>query len=106
MAGSLLVKTIRDRSNVVVLFDSGPGIKEPHRVFDPFYSRRSPSAKGRVWVSASASALIQEHAGKIFCYNRQKVAQFSAWNCPQYLAAFPAKDLQTHQHFGETCQAL
>jgi signal transduction histidine kinase len=44
--GILTVKTIRDRSNVVVLFsDTGPGLKDPHRVFDPFYTTK-PVGKG------------------------------------------------------------
>src|SRR5260370_18789260 len=37
--GVLTIKTMRDRGNVVILFsDTGPGIKEPARVFDPFYT--------------------------------------------------------------------
>src|ERR1700737_2128652 len=37
--GLLSIKTMRNRGSVVVLFtDSGPGIKEPDRVFDPFYT--------------------------------------------------------------------
>src|SRR5215470_259128 len=44
--GALTVKTLRDRANVVVLFlDTGPGLKEPHRVFDPFYTTK-PVGKG------------------------------------------------------------
>src|SRR5277367_2319821 len=39
--GVLTIKTIRDRAYVVVLFlDTGPGLKEPHRVFDPFYTTK------------------------------------------------------------------
>jgi len=38
--GVLTIKTIRDRGNVVILFtDTGPGIKDPQRVFDPFTPR-------------------------------------------------------------------
>src|SRR4029077_18002135 len=37
--GVLTIKTLRDRGNVVILFsDPGPGLKDPHRVFDPFYT--------------------------------------------------------------------
>ena len=44
--GVLTIKTIRDRAYVVVLFlDTGPGLKEPHRVFDPFYTTK-PVGKG------------------------------------------------------------
>src|SRR5207302_126076 len=44
--GVLTIRTIRDRGNVVILFsDSGPGLKDPHRVFDPFYTTK-PVGKG------------------------------------------------------------
>jgi len=79
--GTLIVKTARDRGWVIVLFsDSGPGIKEPHRVFDPFYTneacRQGP---------ASLEHLLRYrpgHAGRILCYNRQEAAPCSALNCP------------------------
>jgi hypothetical protein len=39
--GTLTIKTMRDRANVIILFsDTGPGIKEPHRVFDPFFTTK------------------------------------------------------------------
>ncbi len=92
--GVLTVKTIRDRSNVVVLFsDSGPGIKEPHRVFDPFYTTK-PVGKGTGLGLSICFGIIQEHAGKIFCYNRQEGGAVFRVELPAVLAAFPAKDLQ------------
>ena len=92
--GVLTVKTIRDRSNVVVLFsDNGPGIKEPHRVFDPFYTTK-PVGKGTGLGLSICFGIIQEHAGKIFCYNRQEGGAVFRVELPAVLAAFPAKDLQ------------
>jgi signal transduction histidine kinase len=92
--GVLTIKTIRDRSNVVVLFsDSGPGIKEPHRVFDPFYTTK-PIGKGTGLGLSICFGIIQEHAGKILCYNRQEGGAVFRVELPAVLAAFPAKELQ------------
>jgi len=92
--GVLTIKTIRDRSSVVVLFsDSGPGIKEPHRVFDPFYTTK-PVGKGTGLGLSICFGIIQEHAGKILCYNRQEGGAVFRVELPAVLAAFPAKDLQ------------
>jgi len=92
--GVLTIKTLRDRSNVVVLFsDSGPGIKEPHRVFDPFYMTK-PVGKGTGLGLSICFGIIQEHAGKILCYNRQEGGAVFRVELPAVLAAFPAKELQ------------
>jgi len=92
--GVLTIKTLRDRSNVVVLFsDSGPGIKEPHRVFDPFYTTK-PVGKGTGLGLSICFGIIQEHAGKILCYNRQEGGAVFRVELPAVLAAFPAKELQ------------
>jgi signal transduction histidine kinase len=92
--GVLTIKTIRDRSNVVALFsDSGPGIKEPHRVFDPFYTTK-PVGKGTGLGLSICFGIIQEHAGKILCYNRQEGGAVFRVELPAVLAAFPAKDPQ------------
>src|SRR5207302_339937 len=70
--GVLTIKTIRDRGNVVILFsDSGPGLKDPHRVFDPFYTTK-PVGKGTGLGLSICFGIVQEHGGKILCYNRQE----------------------------------
>jgi len=69
--GVLTIKTQRDRANVVVLFsDSGPGIREPHRVFDPFYTTK-PVGKGTGLGLSICYGIVQEHNGNIRCYNGQ-----------------------------------
>ena len=91
--GVLTIKTIRDRSNVVVLFsDTGPGLKEPHRVFDPFYTTK-PVGKGTGLGLSICFGIIQEHAGKILCYNRQEGGAVFRVELPAVLAALPAKEL-------------
>ncbi|MGH9677208.1 MAG: sensor histidine kinase, partial [Candidatus Acidiferrum sp.] len=70
--GVLAIKTMRDRASVAILFsDTGPGIKEPHRVFDPFYTTK-PVGKGTGLGLSICFGIVQEHAGKIACYNRQE----------------------------------
>jgi signal transduction histidine kinase len=90
--GVLTVKTIRDRGNVVVLFsDNGPGLREPHRVFDPFYTTK-PVGKGTGLGLSICFGIVQEHAGKIFCYNNQEGGAVFRVELPAVLAALPARD--------------
>jgi len=92
--GTLTIKTMRDRANVVVLFsDTGPGIKEPHRVFDPFYTTK-PIGKGTGLGLSICFGIVQEHAGKILCYNGQGGGAVFRVELPAVLAAFPARDPQ------------
>src|SRR2546425_13358915 len=68
--GVLNVRTLRDRANVVIEFsDTGPGIKEPHLVFDPFYTTK-PVGKGTGLGLSICYGLVQEHGGQITCFNR------------------------------------
>lgn len=90
--GVLTVKTLRDRGNVVVLFsDNGPGLKEPHRVFDPFYTTK-PVGKGTGLGLSICFGIVQEHAGKIFCYNNQTGGAVFRVELPAVLAALPVRD--------------
>jgi signal transduction histidine kinase len=92
--GVLTIKTIRDRANVTILFsDTGPGIKEPHRVFDPFYTTK-PVGKGTGLGLSICFGIVQEHGGKILCYNRQEGGAVFRVDLPAVLAALPTKDLQ------------
>jgi signal transduction histidine kinase len=90
--GVLTIKTIRDRGNVIVLFsDTGPGIKEPHRVFDPFYTTK-PVGKGTGLGLSICFGILQEHNGKILCYNGQMGGAVFRVELPAVLAALPARD--------------
>ncbi len=92
--GVLTIKTIRDRSNVVVLFsDTGPGLKDPQRVFDPFYTTK-PVGKGTGLGLSICFGIVQEHGGKILSYNRQEGGAVFRVELPALLAALPAKELQ------------
>jgi PAS domain S-box-containing protein len=49
--------------------DSGPGIKEPNRIFDPFYTTKSVG-KGTGLGLSICYGIIKEHGGDIAAYNR------------------------------------
>jgi two-component system NtrC family sensor kinase len=92
--GVLTIKTIRDRSSVVILFsDTGPGLKDPQRVFDPFYTTK-PVGKGTGLGLSICFGIVQEHGGKILPYNRQEGGAVFRVELPAVMAAFPAKELQ------------
>ncbi|HTB94150.1 MAG TPA: HAMP domain-containing sensor histidine kinase [Candidatus Sulfotelmatobacter sp.] len=89
--GVLTIKTLRDRGSVVILFsDTGPGIKEPHRVFDPFYTTK-PVGKGTGLGLSICYGIVQEHAGKILCYNGQTGGAVFRVELPAVLAVLPGK---------------
>ena len=89
--GVLTIKTLRDRGSVVILFsDTGAGIKEPHRVFDPFYTTK-PVGKGTGLGLSICYGIVQEHGGKIMCYNGQNGGAVFRVELPAALAALPVK---------------
>jgi len=90
--GTLTIKTVRDRANVVILFsDTGPGIKEPHRVFDPFYTTK-PIGKGTGLGLSICFGIVQEHGGRILCYNSQEGGAVFRVELPAVLAALPTRE--------------
>jgi len=92
--GTLTIKTLRDRANVVVLFlDTGPGLKEPHRVFDPFYTTK-PVGKGTGLGLSICFGIVQEHGGRILCYNRQEGGAVFRVELPAVLAVLPTREVQ------------
>ena len=67
--GLLRVSAQAQGEEVVVQFsDSGPGIKEPHRVFDHFYTTK-PVGKGTGLGLSAVYGVVQDHHGQITCQN-------------------------------------
>ncbi len=67
--GVLRVVTRAEENEVVIEFsDTGVGLKEPERVFDPFYTTKGVGGTG-LGLSA-AYGIVQEHSGTIVCHNR------------------------------------
>ncbi|MGA8345951.1 MAG: ATP-binding protein [Candidatus Sulfotelmatobacter sp.] len=70
--GSLEITAQRQGKEAVLQFsDSGPGIREPQRVFDPFYTTK-PVGKGTGLGLSAVYGVIQDHSGQITCQNKRE----------------------------------
>lgn len=68
--GSLDITAQRHVSEVVLTFsDTGPGLREPERVFDPFYTTK-PVGKGTGLGLSAVYGVIEDHNGQITCRNK------------------------------------
>jgi signal transduction histidine kinase len=68
--GTIVVSAAASGPNVVLEFsDTGPGIREPQRVFDPFYTTK-PIGKGTGLGLSATYGVIQKHGGQISCSNK------------------------------------
>jgi signal transduction histidine kinase len=68
--GTLTVAArLEDASVVVEFVDDGPGMQQPERVFDPFYTTRKVGQGPGLGLSV-CYGIIQEHNGRITCQNR------------------------------------
>jgi len=67
---ALVIRTHRDGSQVVVtLEDNGPGMKDPRKVFDHFYTTKEVG-KGTGLGLSITIATVQNHGGSITAHNR------------------------------------
>jgi two-component system NtrC family sensor kinase len=68
--GKVVLRTYREQKNVYIeIADNGPGLKDPSRVFDPFYTTK-PVGKGTGLGLSATYGIIQDHQGQITCQNR------------------------------------
>ena len=68
--GRLQVSLWDEGDEVVIQFaDSGPGMRDPGRVFDPFYTTKAVGKGTGLGLSATYG-VIQDHQGQITCFNR------------------------------------
>jgi signal transduction histidine kinase len=54
---------------VLEFSDTGPGLRDPQRVFDPFYTTK-PVGKGTGLGLSAVYGVIQDHGGQITCRNK------------------------------------
>lgn len=68
--GKLVIRTDHSEYAVTIEFaDTGPGIKSPLQVFDPFFTTK-PVGKGTGLGLSICYGIVQEHGGRIECFNR------------------------------------
>jgi PAS domain S-box-containing protein len=94
--GSLKVRVYARDGVVHTEFeDSGPGIKEPNRIFDPFYTTKSVG-KGTGLGLSICYGIIKEHGGEISARNRTGGGAILEVCLPSAGSVSPAeKDLPT-----------
>ncbi len=67
--GHLKITAQRQDNDAVLQFaDTGPGVRDPHRVFDPFYTTK-PIGKGTGLGLSAVYGVVQDHNGQITCQN-------------------------------------
>jgi len=68
--GALQILAQLQGHEIVLEFsDTGPGIRDPLRVFDPFYTTK-PVGKGTGLGLSVAYGVVQDHGGQITCQNK------------------------------------
>ena len=80
--GKLEIIARRQGAEVLLQFsDTGPGIREPQRVFDPFYTTK-PVGKGTGLGLSAVYGVIQDHGGQITCRNKPEGGALFAIKLP------------------------
>jgi signal transduction histidine kinase len=72
---------VQDEEVLVQFSDSGPGVKEPLRVFDPFYTTKA-IGKGTGLGLSAVYGVVQEHRGQITCQNKAEGGALFALRLP------------------------
>ena len=92
--GKLMISASHADGKLAVEFsDTGPGIKSPQHVFDPFFTTK-PVGKGTGLGLSICYGIVQEHGGRIECFNRPEggatfVVEFPAVTLDSYSADSP-----------------
>ncbi len=95
--GGILEVRGRFENNILSLefSDNGPGLAEPGRVFDPFYTTR-PVGHGTGLGLSACYGIVQEHGGKITCQNRPQGGATFRIELPAAEASRPLPESRRH----------
>jgi len=87
--GKLVIRTSHADGKLFIEFsDTGPGIKSPQQVFDPFFTTK-PVGKGTGLGLSICYGIVQEHGGRIECFNRPEGGA-------TFLVEFPINSLNAY----------
>ena len=87
--GVLLIRALAEKNSVIIEFsDTGPGLKDPGRVFDPFYTTK-PIGKATGLGLSICYGIVQEHGGSIVGFNRPEGGCTFRVELPAVLASLP-----------------
>jgi len=101
--GEIWIRTVLAGNRLrVEITDNGPGVKDPHRVFDPFYTTK-PVGKGTGLGLSICYGIVKEHGGEIQVRNSPpRGATFAivlpilaVSDLPQMAKAAPSKAVAT-----------
>jgi signal transduction histidine kinase len=85
--GLLEVIAQRQGEEIVLQFsDNGPGLRDPQRVFDPFYTTK-PIGKGTGLGLSAVYGMVQDHGGSITCENKAQGGALFTVRLPAAAAA-------------------
>jgi len=83
----LEITALNDQSEVILQFsDNGTGLKDPQRVFDPFYTTK-PIGKGTGLGLSAVYGVVQDHGGQITCRNQPQGGALFILRLPVMAAA-------------------
>jgi signal transduction histidine kinase len=88
--GTLWATAQSENGEVLLNFsDSGPGVLDPQRVFDPFYTTK-PVGKGTGLGLSATYGVVQDHGGQITCHNRPEGGAVFVLRLPAVGSEWPA----------------
>ncbi len=86
-AGKLKIRVYCEKGDVCAQFaDDGPGIKDPKRIFDPFYTTKNVG-KGTGLGLSICYGIVKEHGGDITAHNASEGGAVIEVRLPMAVAA-------------------
>jgi signal transduction histidine kinase len=96
--GAFAVSAKRDGNDLLLeVSDSGPGVRDPQRIFDPFYTTK-PVGKGMGLGLSVTYGVVQDHQGSISCQNRPEGGAI-------FVVRFPVARLQSNANPAQAAKA-